>query len=103
MDHSYFPLSLSQQNILNQELKFSNTPINNICTTLNIRGRVDFTLLEETINHIIKLDDSLRIRFQQADPIVQYISPFQYLQLPLFDFSLTNQEGIDHFSVKIIL
>jgi len=101
MDHSYFPLSLSQQNILNQELKFNNTPINNICTTLNIRGRVDFTLLEETINHIIKLDDSLRMRFYQADPIVQYISPYQYLQLPLFDFSLTNQEGIDQWTETI--
>ncbi|MDD4642071.1 MAG: amino acid adenylation domain-containing protein [Erysipelotrichaceae bacterium] len=95
MNHEYYPLSLSQWNILNQELKFDNTPINNICTTLNIYGRVDFIVLQETINYIIEKDASLRLRFANNESTRQYINPYTPLVLPIFDFTLTNKEGID--------
>ena len=101
MSQSYFPLSISQRNIFNQELKFNNTPINNICTTLNIRGRVDFNLLQNIINQILELDDSFRTRFSDQEPVLQYIHPYQSHIFPIFDFSLTNQEGIDQWTSTI--
>lgn len=101
MTQQYFALSLSQKNILNQELKFNNSPINNICTTLNIKGRVDFKLLETTLNIILENDDSLRTRFAANDGIKQYIQPYHYHQFPIYDFTLTNQEGIDQWTQTI--
>jgi len=38
-----FPLSLSQQNILSLERALPGTSVNNISTTVRIKGNLDFT------------------------------------------------------------
>ncbi|MEA5026074.1 MAG: amino acid adenylation domain-containing protein [Erysipelotrichaceae bacterium] len=98
MNYPSFPLTISQKNIFSQEIVFPNTPINNICTTLNITGRIDFGLLETVLNTILRQDESLRIRFTADDEHQQYVSPFRYQQLAIFDFTQTSQEGIDQWT-----
>ena len=51
-----FPLSLSQLNILNLERIFAGTSVNNISTTVRIVGRIDFPVLQQSINLVIESD-----------------------------------------------
>ena len=91
-----YPLSLSQQNIWDVERACPDTSVNNICTTLHIQGRVDFSALQRAINLVLEADGSLRTRITLSDRLpVQYQVPFHPEQIPIYDFSQTSQEGIE--------
>ena len=91
-----YPLSLSQQNIWDVERACPDTSVNNICTTLRIQGRVDFSALQRAINLVLEADSSLRTRITFSDRLpVQYQVPFHPEQIPIYDFSQTSQEGIE--------
>ena len=91
-----YPLSLSQQNIWDVERACPDTSVNNICTTLRIQGRVDFSALQRAINLVLEADSSLRTRITFSDWLpVQYQVPFHPEQIPIYDFSQTSQEGIE--------
>jgi len=93
-----YPLSLSQQNIWDVERTCPGTSVNNICTTLRIHGRVDFSALQRGINAVLAADGSLRARIALQDKTpVQYQAPFQAEQIPIYDFSQTSQEGIENW------
>lgn len=74
--HKVFALSRSQQNIWNLEQAYPGTSINHISTTVSIRGRIDFALLQESIRLVLKADATLRTRItlQDGKP-VQYLPP----------------------------
>ena len=61
---SDFPLSLSQQNILNLERTLPGTSVNNISTTVRIKGHLDFPMLQESINRVLENDASMRTRLK---------------------------------------
>ncbi len=91
-----YPLSLSQQNIWDIERACPDTSMNNICTTLHIQGRVDFSALQRSVNLVLAADGSLRTRIAFSDKTpFQYQAPFQPEQVPIYDFSQTSQEGIE--------
>lgn len=91
-----YPLSLSQQNIWDIERACPDTSINNICTTLRIQGRVDFSALQRSVNLVLEADGSLRTQITLSDKTpVQYQAPFRPEQVPIYDFSQTSQEGIE--------
>lgn len=83
-----YPLTYAQKNIWNIEKYFPNTSINNITGTLRFKEELDFKILEQAINLLIKKNDTLRIQLsiQNGDP-VQYISEYQYYPLNFIDFS----------------
>ena len=90
-----YPLSLSQQNIWDVERACPDTSINNICTTLQIQGRVDFSALQRSVEFVLAADGSLRTRLTLRDRTpMQYQVPFQGEQVPVYDFSQTSREGI---------
>lgn len=93
-----YPLSLSQQNIWDVECTCPGTSVNNICTTLRIHGRIDFSALQRGVNAVLAADGSLRARIALQDKTpVQYQAPFQAEQIPIYDFSQTSQEGIENW------
>ncbi|HHX14470.1 MAG TPA: amino acid adenylation domain-containing protein, partial [Clostridiales bacterium] len=97
-----FPLSLNQHNIWDLECSFPGTSINCISTTIRIRGRVDFPLLQKAINLVLQSDDSLRARIVLSDDSpVQYNAPYREEVFPVFDFSMTDEEGIRHWENTI--
>lgn len=93
-----FPLSLSQRNIWDLERSFAGTSINNISTTIRIRGRLDFPLLQRSLNLVLASDESLRARLllQNGEPY-QYHAPFSPEQFPVFDFSLSSRRSLEHW------
>jgi len=93
-----FPLSLNQTNILNLERVLRGTSANNISTTVRIQGRVDFSALKRSILLVLKKDPSLRIRLvEEEGEVLQYYAPFAEEDFPVYDFSNTNREGIEHW------
>ncbi len=93
-----FPLSLSQRNIWDLERSFAGTSINNISTTIRIRGRLDFPLLQRSLNLVLASDESLRARLllQSGQPY-QYHAAFSPEQFPVFDFSLSSRHSLEHW------
>lgn len=90
-----FQLSLSQRNIWDLERTFDGTSINNISTTLRINGRVDFTVLQDTLNQVVAADPSLRTQIILRDDVpMQYSVPFLRDIFPVYDFSGTGDSGL---------
>ena len=95
-DQALYPLSLNQQNIWDVERACPATSINNICTTLHIHGRVNFPLLQRSVNLVLSADPSLRARITLRDKTpMQYQAPFQKELIPVYDFSQTSPDGIE--------
>ncbi|MBR5446854.1 MAG: AMP-binding protein, partial [Clostridia bacterium] len=98
----YFPLSLSQQNILGLERALSGTSVNNISTTVKIRGRLDFAALEKSINAVIEADSTLRTRLSStSEGMMQYRVPFEKEDIPVYDFTNTSADGIENWECAV--
>ena len=102
IDEMYFPLSLSQLNILNLERTIAGTSVNNISTTIRITGRLDFPLLQKSISLILESDDSLRTCLTERDgQVMQYHAPYVKEDFPVYDFSNTSREGIENWESAV--
>ena len=101
-EEDLFPLSRSQRNIWDLEQTFPGTSMNNISATIRIRGRIDISVLQTALNTVLAADDSLRARITlRGKTPLQYHAPFSALNCPVLDFSLTNQEGIEHWETAV--
>ena len=97
-----FPLSLSQQNIWNLESALPGTSVNNISTTVRIRGQLDFPLLQESIHSVLENDISLCTRIAKVNgEIVQYHVPYIREDFPVYDFSHTSKEGFENWEMAV--
>ena len=77
MDKLY-GLTNPQKNIWNTEKFFEGTTINNVCSLITLHEKVDPKLLVETINNIVKNNDSIRIQIKKENGVpLQYISEFK--------------------------
>ncbi|MGI6751209.1 MAG: amino acid adenylation domain-containing protein [Anaerovoracaceae bacterium] len=97
-NNEFFPLSLNQLNIWNLELTFPGTSINNISTTIRIRGRIDLPLLQKSIDRVVASDGSLRTRITLVNNRPkQYHHAYCQETFPVFDFSLSGEESLSHW------
>ena len=98
----YFHLSLSQQNILNLERTLSGTSVNNISTTVRIKGYLDFPVLQESIHRVLENDASMRVRLKRSEgELVQCHVPYVREDFPVYDFSNTSKEGIENWEIAV--
>lgn len=98
-----YPLSQSQQNIWRLERTHSGAPIGNICEAVHIRGRFDPALLQESLNHVLAQDASLRTRLllsKEGEPR-QYTADYTPVHFPVFDFTLSSKESFDHWEATV--
>ena len=97
-----FPLSQSQRNIWELEQVYVNNPMNNICTSIRIKGRIDVALVTQCINQVLKHDSALRTRFTLVNG-----SPFQFHldyreeTFPFFNFSMADEDGFSRWENTI--
>ena len=88
-DNPMFPLTSPQLSIWYTEKTYPGTSISNVAGTLMIKGPVDFELLNQSINLFIEKNEGIRLRIHRdgsGEP-VQYITPFQFKDIELIDFS----------------
>lgn len=96
------PLSLSQENIWSLEQSFPGTPMNNICATMRIRGRLDVALIQKSLNMVIESDPSLRTRIVLVDGVPrQYSAAHTEVPAPFFDFTMTSQSGFHQWEAAV--
>lgn len=97
-----FPLSLSQQNIWNLESALPGTSVNNISTTVRIKGQLDFPLLQESIHRVLENDISMCTRIAEKNgEIVQYHVSYVREDFPVYDFSHTSKEGFENWEMAV--
>lgn len=96
-----FPLSLNQFNIWALEQAVPGTSINNISTTIRIKGRVNVSLLQKALHSILQSDASLRTRLQLRDGVpVQYYAEETEAAIDVLDFFMADEESISHWAER---
>lgn len=92
----WFNLSESQLNIWDLEQRYKGTPMNVISCAIEIFGRVDFSLLEQTLNEVLASDDSLRlqIRADENGPMQRYV-PYGRQQFVRYDFTQSGRDAFE--------
>ena len=96
-EKTYYDLTNPQKSIFLTEQYYSNTNVNNICGTAIIKDKLNFCLLEQAINNVIKNNDSFRIRFiKQENNLKQYIEDYKFIPIEIVELedkkSLKNLE-----------
>ncbi len=87
-NRSEFPLSYAQQVFWLLEQQNAGTGIYNTCRVFRIHGRVDATLLERSLNELLRRHEILRVRFIAGENgPVQVVSAGAPLQLAVADLS----------------
>jgi len=88
---TYYPLTHPQLGIWYTEKLYPGTSIGNIAGTLKLKEKIDISLLEESINLLLKNHDSFRLHFREIDgKPVQYVTEYKYQKIDFIDFS--NQD-----------
>ena len=97
-----FPVSQSQRNIWELERLYPNSPMNNICTSIRIKGRIDVSLVTKCINYVLERDLSLRTRMAVINgKPCQFYAPHKDEKFPFYDFSMTDEDGITRWENTI--
>lgn len=93
-DRILYPLTHPQKRIWYIEKIYPGTSLYNIGGTVRIKGTIDFSILEEAINALIKNNEGLRLRFvEENTKVEQYVSCYEKIKLDLIDFTkLENPE-----------
>lgn len=96
------PLSMSQDNIRSLDAAHPGQPINTICSTLRVTGRLDVALLQRAVIQLIRDVPQLRARvFEEGGEAFQRIDPRVPDAIPFYDFSITRAEGLAQWSRSV--
>lgn len=89
----FYPLTNAQKSIWVADNLYLGTSQAVLSATVIIRDKINFTLMNEAINMVIKHNDALRIRLivQNGSP-KQYFADFVYKNFEILDFSYENGE-----------
>jgi acyl carrier protein len=103
-DRGHFPLSYSQQVFWLLEQQNPGTGIYNTTRTFRIHGKVDATLLERSLNELLRRHEILRVRFSSGigGPI-QTVEPGLSLRLAVADLSSIEPSAREQAAQQLAL
>ena len=88
-----YELTNPQKSIYLMEQYFQNTTVNNICTKIFIKQKVNFDVLNTAINLFIQNNDSFSLRFKQnGTNLVQYFTKEKFINFDII--KIDNEEKI---------
>ena len=94
-------LSSQQKNILNTEIFYSKSSVNNICGYISIDEKVDFDCLQKAANLYVKHTDSMRLHFKNENSVVkQYVSDYKPFDINIYDVKCNND--VDSLAKKYL-
>ncbi len=82
-----YQLTHPQKRVFYTSQIFPGSPMYNIGGYVRINQKIDFKLLERSVNLYIKNNDGLRLKFKIDEDIVQYFEDYTYINLEYKDFS----------------
>lgn len=84
----HFSLTHPQKRIWYMEKIYPSTSLYNIGGPIRIKGAINFTILEDAINILIKRNEGLRLRFvEENGEVKQYVSNYGRVEFDFIDFS----------------
>src|SRR5262245_59472282 len=96
------PLSYGQQRLWFLDQLAPGNPVYNLPTGVRLRGPLDLSALQESLNEIIRRHEALRTRFLILDSEpVQVIDPEFELPLEVIDLSTLNEEERETEDLKL--
>lgn len=88
MDKQFFELTNPQKSIWLTNKVYSNTSINNICSSMVIQEEVNFEVLQKAVNLFVEKNDSFQIKLIEKDGHVQqYCSDFTPFRIELIELN----------------
>lgn len=89
IDRILYPLTHPQKRIWYIEKIYPDTSLYNIGGPIRIKGAIDFSILEKSINILIKNNEGLRLKFvEENGEVKQFVSNYEGLKLDFIDFSV---------------
>lgn len=89
----YLPLSFAQQRLWFLDQLTSSRPIYNMHTSVSLKGLLDLSALEQSLNEIVRRHEILRTTFANIDgQAYQVIAPSLKLSLSVVELSLIAEE-----------
>lgn len=86
MENKLFELTNPQKSIWLTEQYYKKTPINNLCGTVNISEKIDFEVLKNALNILIKNNSNFLINFKiQNGDLMQYVTDYEYFNIEVID------------------
>jgi len=93
---TFYPLTHPQKAIWYTEKFYPGTGVANIVAAMRLRKDLDFGILEQAINYVIKYNDGLRLRIlEDSLGLRQYVAEYQPHHFRFIDFS--HQGGWEAF------
>lgn len=89
---THYPLTKAQKSILIIEEFYSGTTFVNVCGTVRIREKLDYSLLNKALNLILERNEALRSRIIEGREVKQYFAPFKEQDYDLIDFSIEQTD-----------
>ena len=81
-------LTNPQKSIWYTEQYYKNTPVNNIGAYIYIYDNINFDVLKQTVNEVVKANDNMRLKFKKEnDSLVQYINNFEPFDIDVIELS----------------
>lgn len=102
MEKKFYELTNPQKSILLTEQFYSNTSINNICGTAILKTEINFSLLEQAINLLVKNNDSFRLQLELVDnEVKQFLTPYSHFLVDLVDInSKEDLPALEHSLIQ---
>ena len=102
MKKELYNLTIPQKSILLTEQYYSNTNINNVCGTALIKSEINFQLLEQALNLLVKNNHSLRIKLiHTGNTYMQTFNDYKYTHIDTIELnSLDELKNLQDTIVK---
>ena len=101
--HGNIPLSFGQQRLWYLDKLEPNTPVYNLPDAYRLKGKLDITALENSINEILRRHEVLRTYYKLDDDMpVQVIAPLLEIKLSLIDLSDLNAAKCEKELTRIL-
>ena len=87
----------SQKNILDTELFFDKTTINNIGGYVFFEEQLDFSYLEQAVNIFVQKNDALRLKVKSENgELSQYLDDYKYFKIDIAQ--LNSEDEVEQFN-----
>lgn len=86
MKKQTYELTNPQKSIWLTEQFYKGTSVNNICGTVNVTEKLNFDVLKDALNSVIKNNTNLLLNFEVKDGnLVQFVTDYKYFDIELID------------------
>lgn len=94
MNEEYYDLTAPQRAIWLTEQYYDSTNINNVCGTFYSNEKLDFNLLQKSLNVFLQNNDSFKIKLKEINgEVKQYFSELKNIEFEIIDVKSSEEQA----------